>query len=508
MIKETTFLWNKKGESEFLNSNYSRSEIRGHGNQHDWSVRPDMKGGQDFIPNGVDNFFPNDLQQAVLRSMLQKRAYHTITSVAAGKVIFQNPDGSAISDARVAELNEIYYRIGLTRKGFTKPVTQSNYLFGGTPVFLKFASDGRGFALSKVEKQEYLKFRLSTPIWSEEKEKIFSKKHYFHKDWGWRNQGKNKKVKAGADSPSWMEYQEDFEANQEKPFFVYSYEEGEGMQALDLGEEINRLRSFFIHEKDELSEFYPFPTWYSGSTFNYVRAEFLLSCFDIDDIENGLHASGIVKVYHKAYKNPESGEAISTFENHKKLIEERFKGAWNSGSITIVPVGIDGAATADSIEFEPINTNNTKDRHEILDKRIKQSILSANGAIYSELFGVQDERSTLSEGDGKLIAGLKLLNEFTIKPLKALLDDPDDGFLNIVNDLLGIKERAIIAPNLAAFLDISPDLARYFLHPDQWFEMLQDFGLSKPTVEQQASGLVPAYIKKTVNVNTNTNGTL
>jgi hypothetical protein len=286
-----------------------------------------------------------------------------------------------------------------------------------------------------------------------------------------------------------LEWNLDPEKNFDEACFFYSYSPDR-----NLSEEVNRVQSYFIKDTDELSNHYPIPVWFSGTEFNYVRAEFLLSCFDIDDIENGLHAAGIVKVFHKAYKNPESGEAIETFEKHKRLVESKFRGSWNSGSITIVPVALDGNATQDTISFEPISTNNNRERHEILDKRIKQNILSGNGAIYSELFGIGSEQSVFSEGDNKLLTGLKLLNEFTIKPLKSLLDGKEDGFLNVVNNILGIEERSVIAPNLGAFLNISPDLAKHFLHPDQWFGMFEDFGLSRPTIEQQRSDLIPAYV--------------
>jgi hypothetical protein len=491
IAKSGLLLWDQK-ESKFLNNNtpfdkFQKTEVRGHGNQHDWTRATDLKIGQDYIKNGIDNFFPNDIIGAVKKSMLQKRAYHTISNVAAGKVVFQNPDGSAVSEGRTAQLNEIYKGLGITRKDFIKPVTRSNYLFGGTPVTMDFTSDGFGFGLSTVTKRDYKTMRLSFPAWN--KVSYFYDKHFYHKDWGYRNNARNKRVSVSSQTKSWIEWNEDPKKNFENACFFFSYEPDR-----DLSNPLNRVQSFLIQEPEDLSDFYPLPVWFSGTTFNYIRSEFLLSCFDIDDIENGLHASGIVKVFHKSYKNPESGEAIQTFEKHKKMVESKFRGGWNSGSITIVPVALDGGATSDSISFEPITTNNNKERHEILDTRIKQNILSGNGAIYSELFGIRDDKSTFAEGDGKLLVGLKLLNEFTIKPLKSLLDDPDSGFLNMVNDILGIEERSVIAPNLAAFLNIAPDLAKHFLHPDQWFDMLQDFGLSRPTIEQQRSGLIPAYV--------------
>ena len=489
--KSGTLFFNRY-DSNFVERNlpfdkFQKTEVRGNGNQHDWTRTIDLKIGESFIKNGVDNYFPFDLANAVKQSMLQKRAYHTISNVAAGKVLFQNPDGSPVTSIRQLELETIYAGIGLSNKDFIKPVTRSNYLYGGTPVTMEFASDGFGFGLNSVSKRDYKTMRLEFPTW--DKTKYGYDKHFYHRNWGYRNNGSNKRVNVSEKSTkSWIEWNEDPEKNFDNACFIHSYNADR-----NLNEEVNRLQSYFIAETDELSDHYPIPTWFSGTEFNYVRSEFLLSCFDIDDIENGLHAAGIVKVFHKSYKNPESGEAISTFEHHKRLVESKFRGSWNSGSITIVPVALDGSATQDTIQFEPIQTNNNRDRHEILNDRIKQNILSSNGAIYSELFGVRDEKSTLSEGDGKLLVGLKLLNEFTIKPLKSLLDDKDEGFLNIVNNILEIPERAIIAPNLGAFLNISPDLARHFLHPDQWFEMLRDFGLSAPTIEQQRSNLVPAY---------------
>lgn len=490
--REGTLFFNRYA-SDFLEHNlpfdkFSKTEVRGNGNQHDWTRRTDLKIGQQYIKNGVDNFFPFDLSIAVKQSMLQKRAYNTISNVASGKIVFQLPDGTPVSDARRIQLEGIYRDLGITSHNFIKPVTKSNYLFGGTPVTMEFVSDGFGFVLNRVTKRDYKTMRLAFPSWN--KVAHFYDKHYYHRNWGYRYNGRNgKQSVSDTTTKSWLEWNENPQKNFDEACFFYSYSPDR-----DLTQEVNRVQSYFIKDEDELSQHYPIPVWFSGAAFNYVRAEFLLSCFDIDDIENGLHAAGIVKVYHKSYKSPESGEAIETFEKHKRLVESKFRGSWNSGSITIVPVALDGEATQDTISFEPINTNNNRDRHEILDKRIKQNILSGNGAIYAELFGIGSEQSIFSEGDNKLLTGLKLLNEFTIKPLKSLLDEKDSGFLNLVNDILGIEERTIIAPNLGAFLNISPDLAKHFLHPDQWFAMLEDFGLSRPTIEQQQSDLIPAYV--------------
>jgi len=145
------------------------------------------------------------------------------------------------------------------------------------------------------------------------------------------------------------------------------------------------------------------------------------------------------------------------------------------------------------MEFVQTPSTLQKGRHEVLDARIVKNILSANGAIYPELFGIASERSTLGEGADKLVNGVKLLNRFTVKPLKGLFDDPQSGFLNVVNDLLEVPERAFIEPDLSVFLNLPETAQMHFLHPDQWFELYKEFGLKKPTDEQLQSNLINAY---------------
>lgn len=471
-----------------------KTSVRGQGNQHDESKGVDLKTTETYIRNGVDNFFPFDIEEVVKRSMLQKRAFKTITNILNGKIIFQNEDGTPVTPARQAELIALYDSIGINRQNFISPVTKSNYLQGGSFVTMQWVSNGFEFVLDNVVSRQYKTGRLSFPVW--DKVKYVYPKHFYHRNWGYKyEKQRGKKQRVSPNTMSWLKWNEDAKKNFDEVCFIYEYNRG-----LDKNRRVNRLQSKMIAEMDGLSDHYPQPEWFSGTTYNYERSEFFLSCFDVDDIENGLHASGIVKVYHKSYIDPESGEAKQTFEAHQKIIEQKLRGSYNSGSVVVVPVGLDANGdmrpTEDFMEFEPIETSNTKDRHEIFDKRIINKVLGANGVIMPELLGIRDEKSTLSESGVKLITAVKLLNQFTIKPQKALLDDPQSGFLNeCINFELGIPEKAVIVPNMAAFLNIDPDLAKHFLHPDQWFEMFEDFGLSKPTIEQQQSQLIPAYVR-------------
>ena len=114
-----------------------------------------------------------------------------------------------------------------------------------------------------------------------------------------------------------------------------------------------------------------------------------------------------------------------------------------------------------------------------------------------ELLGIRDEKSTLSESGEKLLNAVKLLNQFTVKPQKELLEE---FYNDIVNPILGIEEKVVIAPNLGAFLSISDEIMKHFFHPDQWYDMYSEFGLSRPTVEQIESQLIPAYVLKNSNM--------
>jgi len=266
-------------------------------------------------------------------------------------------------------------------------------------------------------------------------------------------------------------------------------------EELDRRDEINRLQSYMMGDIDGLSDYYPLPCWFSGTTYNYQKAEFLLSCFDVDDIENGLHASGIMKVYHSSYVDPTSDTAIQTFEQHKQMVEAKLRHSYNSGAIAVVPVSVspDGQTvpTDDYMEFEPFKTNDNKGRHDSFDKRIMNKLLGANGVIMPELLGIRDEKSTLSESGQKLMTAVKLLNQFTIKPQKEIIEN----FMNeVVHKELDIDEQFIIAPNLKAFVNLSDDLSKHFIHPEMWYDMFEDFGISRPSVEQIESQLIPAYI--------------
>lgn len=480
----------KSGFFDFEGFGHGSTEIS-NDNPHDATRGVEIRTSDNYVRNGVNNYFPFELTRNVSRSMLQKRAFKTISSVAAGHVVFVNEDGTSVEPSRQAELLQFYKTIGLTHNNFIKPVTQSNYLFGGTPVTVTFNSDGRQFVVASVKGRDYKTFRLDIPSYSEGE--VRHVRHYYHRNWGYRQERRNRTVRFSERSVlSWLNWNEEAETNFEKAKDEVLYFPAWN-DRLSLSDEVNRTQSFFIKDSDQLTDFYPRPVWFSGTSYNYIRGEFELSSFDYDEIKNGLHASFMVKVSHKAYKNPESGEAKEKFREHVNYVNDMLLKSYNSGAVPVIPVSPDGSTTNDSIEIVAIPTNNNKDRHTILNDRIKENILSANGAIYSELFGVRDKQNTFSEGDGKIIQGLKLLNKFTIKPLKKLLDDRDDGFLNILNDRIGIRERAVIVPNLSEFLSISPELSKHFLHPDQWFEMFADFGLSRPTIEQIESGLIPAY---------------
>ena len=491
--------FNKTGQSSMISSS-SKTSVRGHGNQHDEDNSVDLKIGEDFIKNGTDNYFPFDIETVVKKSMLQKRAFRTITNLINGKIVFQNRDGSAVTPARQKELNQIYTDLGITKHDFIGPVIRSNYLQGGSFVSNQWESNGREFVLSKVAFRQYKTGRLSFPHW--DKNKYVYPLHFFHRNWGYSYNKRNKKKSPSKNTKSWIEWNVDAKKNFDDVCYIPEFNE-----QLNLNRPVNRLQSTMIGDFDGLSDHYPQPCWFTGTTYNYERAEFLLSCFDIDDLENGFHADGIVKVYHESYVDPESSLAQQTFEEHSKMVEEKLRGSFNSGAVVVVPVGLDPDGkprpTSDFMEFEEFKTNSNKDRHETFDKRISNKVLGANGIIMPELVGIRDEKSTLSESGDKLLTGVKLLLQFTIKPQKALLDDPNSGFLNArVNDVLGIEERAVIAPNMSAFLNMSEDLMKHFLHPDQWFEMYADFGLSRPTIEQIESELIPAYVSKNSSINT------
>ena len=157
------------------------------------------------------------------------------------------------------------------------------------------------------------------------------------------------------------------------------------------------------------------------------------------------------------------------------MVEAKLRHSYNSGAIAVVPVSVspDGQTvpTDDYMEFEPFKTNDNKGRHDSFDKRIMNKLLGANGVIMPELLGIRDEKSTLSESGQKLMTAVKLLNQFTIKPQKEMLEE----FMNdVVHKELGIDERFVIAPNLKAFVNLSDDLSKHFIHPEMWYDMFEE----------------------------------
>lgn len=478
-------LYFNKTESMFVANDSSK---RG-GMKHDENNNIDLKINESFIKNGEDNFFPFDIEETVKRSMIQRRALETITTLINGTMIFQNPDGSAVDANRQIELTNLYRSIGIDKNNFLSPVSSFNYLQGGCFVTNQFESNGREFRLSRVMPRIYKTGRLSAPEWG--KFNYTNPKHFFHRNWGYKynKNRRNAKVRVSKDTLSWLEWNKDPKKNFDEACYIPEYN-----LDLPLSNSVNRLQSSLIRGFDALSEHYPLPPWFSGTVYNYQRSEFFLSCFDVDDIENGLHASGILKVYHKDYLDPATSKAKNTFDKHKKQIEDKFRGSKNSGSVAIVPVGLspDGKIEAgnDYMEFEAIENNNVKDRHDTFDSRIIGKVLGANSIVMPELLGIRDEKSTLSESGSKLLNAAKLLMHFVVKPQKELIEI----YLNEkINTLLGIQEQVVIIPNASAFANLAPEVMKHYLHPDQFYDMVQDFGIKKPTLDQIESGLIPAY---------------
>jgi len=458
------------------------------GNKHDESNDIDFRISDDFIKNGENNYFPFEIEQAVKRSMVQKRAFKTITNLISGKMLFVNSDGLAVNPKREQEILLRYKMIGIDKKKFLNPVVNSNYLQGGSFINNQFASNGRAFELVAVMPKTYKTGRLSSPEWGEFHQ--VHPKHFYHRNWGYKyKNGRGGKPSVSKRTMNWIQWNKDPKKNFDEVCWIPEYN-----LDLSLSSPVNRLQSSIIGDFDGLSDYYPVPSWFSGTTFNYLRSEFFLSCFDVDDIENGLHASGIMKVYHKDYIDPTTGQAKRTFDQHRLQIEEKMRGSKNSGSIAIVPVGIgiDGKLQPgnDYMEWEPIDSNNLKDRHDTFDKRIMQKILGANSVIMPELLGMRDEKSTLSESGSKLLNAAKLLIQFVVKPQKEIVEE----YLNDkINPLMGIEEKVVIAPNASAFANLDPEIMKHYLHPDHFYKMYEDFGIPKPTIEQIESGLIPAY---------------
>lgn len=458
------------------------------GSKHDENNDIDFRIGTDkFIKNGENNFFPFEVESVVKRSTTQKRAFKTITNLINGNKLFVNEDGLAVAPRRQKELMDYYKSIGIDNKKFFSPVVNCNYLQGGSFITNQFASNGRAFELVAVMPRVYKTGRLSAPEWG--KFGQVHPKHFYHRNWGYKYKGKSKRQTVDARTLSWLEWNKDPVKNIDKVCYIPEYD-----LELRLSSPVNRLQSSLIGDFDGLSDYYPVPSWFSGSTYNYLRSEFLLSCFDVDDIENGLHASGIMKVYHEDYIDPTTSRAKNTFDRHVKQIETKMRGAKNSGSIAVVPValGVDGTVQPgkDYMEWVPIENNNAKDRHDSFDKRIIQKTLAANGVIMPELLGIRDEKSTLSESGTKLLNAAKLLIQFVVRPQKQLIEE----YLNEkIHPLAGISERIVIMPNAQAFANLAPDIMKHYFHPDHFYKAYEDFGIPQPTIEQIESGLIPAY---------------
>lgn len=383
------------------------------GTKHDETNDVDLKINDNYIKNGEDNFFPFDIEQAVKRSMVQKRAFKTITNLINGKMLFINEDGVSVDKNRQEQLILTYKSIGIDKQRFLNPVVNSNYLQGGCFITNQFSSNGRSFELSAVMPRVYKTGRLSAPEWGSLGQ--VHAKHFYHRNWGYSyKKGRTGKPTVSKMTKNWIQWNLNPKKNFDQVCWIPEYN-----LDLSLSSPVNRLQSSLIGDFDGLSDYYPVPSWFTGTTFNYLNAEFLLSCFDADDIENGLHASGIMKVYHRDYIDPTTGQAKRTFDQHRAQIEEKMRGAKNSGSIAIIPVGVgvDGKLQPgdDYMEFEPIENNNIKDRHDTFDKRIIQKILGANSIIMPELLGIRDDKSTLSESGSKLLNAAKLLIQFVVR---------------------------------------------------------------------------------------------
>ena len=225
-------LFFNKTESRFV----EKSNVRGKGNQHDENRNADLKGTEEFIKNGIDNFFPFDMENAVKRSNLQKRAFRTITNIINGRLIFQNEDLSPVTPERQKQNLETYKSVNITKRGLITPLVNSNYLQGGSVPTMQWASNGRQLALDSVQARPYKTMRLSFPEW--ENGKYVHKKHFYHRNWGYSESGRGKRVSISESTDSWLDWNKDPEQNWNEPCYVPGYN-----TELARNKPVNRLQS-------------------------------------------------------------------------------------------------------------------------------------------------------------------------------------------------------------------------------------------------------------------------
>ena len=90
---------------------------------------------------------------------------------------------------------------------------------------------------------------------------------------------------------------------------------------------------------------------------------------------------------------------------------------------------------------------------------------------YQKYFGISSKNSSLGDSGGKLVQGTKILNNFTLKPLAAILED----FLNYCCKLIAPDAAAEVKTDISSFAELDTAVLEKFYTRESVQEYLKDY---------------------------------
>lgn len=411
---------------------------------------PRINPSKKWIIFGQDNQFPNFLIERARSGTIHYSLLLTKQNMVKGEGFEFIASELIKSDALIQKENqraiEFFKSIELDEKKHAQ-ICWEVVLFGGSyPQLVMGKNEYAKTSIKKIVIPKFKTVRLGTPIISNNEEVINT--HFYHFSWG-RNVTTNKPV----------------------PIMAFEKE---------LYQKGKENLSYMITDYNPMMDYYPRPDYLTNTGLKAIMLEEKLMDFDISELDNGMSASGIFYITREDYSDidPEKEKLIR--EQEEKIIKEKLQGSKNNGRVIIQRLDAsDPNAQNKGIKYEPIQTNNNAERHNIITQRKDIAILAAHGIPMPDLAGVPNlTNGGFSSQAEMLRTALQILYHNRILPMQQIIED----FYNKLLELNDINVRVKIKNNLPLINYVSDNMWTYAFTKDEY---RQSVGYSPLTSEQK-----------------------